>query len=490
MSNVSSANRPGDQPINRLDSPWALGIMLGVTAVTGGVVLAFGGPLAALAILMAGAAAFVVLRDIEIGFWGVIGVVCLLPFATLPVDIGLTPTFLDLALGAVVGIWALGIVTGQQRTVITAPITVPLLLFILIAIFSFIFGLSNGPLTSSLIRRFAEIILSLAFVLVIVDYCRTWERLERLVKVVLLAGAGAAALAIGLWLLPDETANDILNMLTRLGYPGGWVIRYIEENPALAERAIGTAVDPNVLGGLLLMIGALAGPQIVARRSLFPRWLTWTITGLVFIAIILTFSRGAMLGLAAGLGFVALARYRRLLPTMLITAVLLLFLPIMQEYITRFIEGFQGQDLATQMRFGEYKDALILIQRYPIFGVGFAGAPDVDIYLGVANVYLTMAQMMGVIGLLAFLVVIGALLGQAFLYRHIFKASERMDPVWLGLHAAVIGGLAVGMFDRYLFSLDFQHAVTGFWLFVGLAVASTRLGRLATETMFAEIEPI
>ncbi|MFQ5434406.1 MAG: O-antigen ligase family protein [Anaerolineae bacterium] len=459
-------------------NPLLIGILVGGTAVMGGIVLAFGGPLAALALLLAGAAAFVVLRDIEIGFWGVIGVVCLLPFATLPVGIGVTPTFLDLALGAVVGIWALGIVTGQQRTVVTAPVTVPLLIFILIAIFSFIFGLSNGPLTSSLLRRFAEIILSLAFVLVIVDYCRTWERLERLVKVVLLAGAAGSVLAIGLWLLPDETANELLNMLVRLGYPGGWVIRYIEENPELAERAIGTAVDPNVLGGLLLMIGALAGPQVVAKRPLFPRWLTWTITGLVFVAILLTFSRGAMVGLAAGLGFVALARHRRLLPTMAVTAVLLLFLPAMQEYIARFVEGIQGQDLATQMRFGEYKDALILIQRYPIFGVGFAGAPDIDIYLGVANVYLTIAQMMGVIGLASFFVVMGVVLGQAFFNRHIFKASQRLDPVWLGLHAAVIGGLVVGVFDRYLFSLDFQHAVTGFWLFVGLAAASTRLGRL------------
>lgn len=31
----------------------------------------------------------------------------------------------------------------------------------------------------------------------------------------------------------------------------------------------------------------------------------------------------------------------------------------------RFIEGIQIQDLATQMRLGEYKDALILIGRHP-----------------------------------------------------------------------------------------------------------------------------
>jgi hypothetical protein len=41
--------------------------------------------------------------------------------------------------------------------------------------------------------------------------------------------------------------------------------------------------------------------------------------------------------------------------------------------VAHFVEGLQGQDLATQMRFGEFKDAFILIERHPL-GVGFAGA--------------------------------------------------------------------------------------------------------------------
>ena len=138
------------------------------------------------------------------------------------------------------------------------------------------------------------------------------------------------------------------------------MIRYIEENPALAERAIGTSVDPNVLGGLLLMIGALAGPQLVSPEPLFSRRITALIIGLIFVALILTFSRSAMLGLAAGLLFVTVVRHRRLLPYMLAAAILLLLLPVAQEYVNRFAAGFQGQDLATQMRFGEYKDALTL----------------------------------------------------------------------------------------------------------------------------------
>ena len=128
-----------------------------------------------------------------------------------------------------------------------------------------------------------------------------------------------------------------------------------------------------------------------------------------------------------------------------------------------------------------YRDAVSLIQRYPIFGVGFAGSPDIDLYLGVAMVYLTIGQQMGVLGLLAFFSVIGTVFGYAYFNRHIFAANEDLDPVWLGLHAAVFSGLVAGIFDHYLFNLEFLHAVTIFWMLLGMAVAATRLGVLSAE---------
>ena len=109
------------------------------------------------------------------------------------------------------------------------------LVFILVALFAFIFGLGNGPLTANLLRHFAELILSLGFVLVIIDFFSTWERIERIVQVIIIVGAAAATMGIILWLLPDMMANDLLNTLQRIGYPGGLVIRYIEENPELSE---------------------------------------------------------------------------------------------------------------------------------------------------------------------------------------------------------------------------------------------------------------
>ncbi|MFZ0547415.1 MAG: O-antigen ligase family protein [Candidatus Promineifilaceae bacterium] len=466
---------------NLTNSSWLIGLVAGLIAIVGGIILAVGGPIAAVAVILAITAAFVVLQNLELGFWGIIAVITLLPFATVPVDIGLTPTLLDLALGATIGVWALRIVTGRQRTMLTTPITLPLVIFIVVAVFAFIFGMSNGPLTSNLLRHFAELILSLGFVLIVIDFCSEWVRVERLVKVILLTGAGAAVIGIVLWVLPDFTANDILNVLQRVGYPGGFVIRYIEENPALSERAIGTSVDPNALGGLLLMIGALAGPQLVAKRPTFPRWIILGIIGLIFLCLVLTFSRGAMLGLMAGLGYIAVLRYRRLIPYLAVAGLLFLLLPFTQDYIGRFLEGVQGTDLATQMRFGEYRDAFSLISRYPLFGVGFAGSPDIDLYLGVASVYLTIGQQMGFLGLFSFAAVILTVFGYAYFNRQHFKRNVQMDPVWLGLHAAVVGGLVAGVFDHYLFNIDFHHAVTVFWFLVGLAVATTRLGSVEAK---------
>lgn len=468
-------------------SPLFVGLAAAAFAIAGGFILAYGGWFAGVALLVGAIGAWLVLRDMELGLWATFGVVCVLPFATLPIDIGLTPTFLDCALGAFAGVWLLRLVTGQQRRVVMAPITLPVVIFIIVAIFAFIFGLQNGPFTPTLARKFAELLLSIGMVVVVVDYCRTWTQLERVTGIALLGGGAAAVLAIGLWVLPDETANTLLNYLARLGYPGGWVIRYIEENPALSERAIGTSIDPNALGGLLTLFGALTVPQIFAEKAIFGRKLTLTITGLIYIAILLTFSRGAFLALAAGVGYVAILRYRKLIPVGMGLVALLFILPFTQAYVVRLIQGLTffdqaNTDLASQMRIGEFRDAWSLIVRYPTFGVGFAGSPDIDLYLGVANVYLSIAQQMGFIGLAAFVAIIATLFGYAFLNRHRFKADPSRDPIWLGLHAAVVSGLAAGLFDHYLFNTEFHHTVTAFWLFLALAAASTRLQILDQKT--------
>jgi O-antigen ligase len=458
----------------------AVALLITLIALGGGLLLAFGGPLIAFGLLAALLAAWIVLRSMEVGLWGTLAVICLLPFATLPFKIGITPTFLDITLAAVVAVWLLEFVTGRRRTIANSPLTLPVLLLLLVAIFAFVLGLRHGPLTPTLARNFAELLLSIGFVVVVVDYCRQWHHLERLVQVALLAGGAAGLIAIVLWLLPDTTTNTLLNALTRVGYPEGQVVRYIEENPALSERAIGTAIDPNALGGLLTLFGALALPQLLTSRPLLPRWLIWLISGAIVLALLLTFSRGAFLALGVAAFAIAIARYRQLIPLGMGGLALLFVLPFSRGYVLRLVQGlmfwdYHSTDLASQMRVGEFRDALTLIGRYPLFGVGFAGSPDIDLYLGVANVYLAIGQQMGLLGLAAFAAIFIALFRTAWQMRHAARLNSRHDALWLGLHAAVIGGLATGLFDHYLFNTRFHFTVTAFWLMVGMAAASNRL---------------
>ena len=118
----------------------------------------------------------------------------------------------------------------------------------------------------------------------------------------------------------------------------------------------------------------------------------------------------------------------------------------------------------------------LMILPYRDFVLRDTGGPRVSTFYVITTVH-------AVVGLFAFAAVILTVFGYAFLNKRYFKGHNRTDPVWLGLHAALIGGLAAGIFDHYLFNLEFHHAVTIFWLIVGLATAATRVGaELAKET--------
>ncbi|MBP7694780.1 MAG: O-antigen ligase family protein [Anaerolineales bacterium] len=453
-----------------------LGLALALTAVAVGALLGFAGPLIAVGVVAGLAASLLALSHLEVGLWATIAIITLLPFGGVPFKIVFTPTFLDLAMAVVLLVYGLEWMTGRRRRLTLTPAHGVIAVFLALMLFSFTAGLPNGPLTANLLRQFGEMLLSIGFVVILVDYVSEQATLDRLVRVLLVGGTLAAVLGIGLYLLPDPAAESALSALRVFNYPAGGVLRYIEDNPANAERAIATSVDPNALGGMLAMLGALAAPQLLTRRSVFGRrWLAAGVFGLLLTCLLLTFSRGALTALAAGLLFIALLRYRRMVVVLALGAALILVLPVTQDYVTHFLSGLLGQDLATQMRFGEYKDALTLIGRYPWLGVGFAGTPEKDIYLGVSNAYLLIASKMGLVGLAGFAAVIAAVMGWALARRRRVYQDEALTAVWLGLLAGLVAALTVGLVDHYFFNLAFQAAGALFWIFIGLSLAATRL---------------
>jgi O-antigen ligase len=128
------------------------------------------------------------------------------------------------------------------------------------------------------------------------------------------------------------------------------------------------------------------------------------------------------------------------------------------------------------MRLGEYKDAFILIGRHPWIGVGFVGTPESSLYIGVSNVYLLMAEEMGLIGLATFLVILAIFFWQAWKAWPNLSHQAGLEAILLGLIASLVGILVGGLLDHYFFNLSFPHSVSIFWMYLGLAMATIRFG--------------
>jgi len=419
---------------------------------------------------------FYLLTNINAALYSLVGLMFLLPSGTLPFEIGFTPTLMDVVIGVFLVVYLTQWMTRQRQNLKLTSVHLLILLYMMWLIFSFALGLRHSSITLTALRQFVGTLLSIGLTFILVDLLREPQQLRRLVLVILIAITIQALIAIGLYFLPDNFANTLLNLLGRLGYPQGNVIRYIEQNPALPERAIGTWIDPNSLAGIVAIAAVMIAPQVFAKQPVLKyRWLTFIALGIVAVALILTFSRSSVLAFVAGLAVIGFARYRRYLPILVLVFAGALLLPQAQDYLYRFVEAFTAQDLSTQMRIGEWTDSLRLISRYPVFGVGFTGTPEIDIYTDVANMYLMMANQIGLVGVFIFLLTMMSV----FIYGGVAwgraKHDEALDSIHLGYHAALVTGLINAIADLYFFRLEYQGSITWFWMVVALCIASSRL---------------
>ncbi len=145
------------------------------------------GPLIALAFAVALVGGALIILDTHWGFVALAGVVFVLPFASLPFSIGFKPTFLDVALGALFFVWLVKLAIGQERQFIASPLGVPISLFILMAIFSFVYGMTHSSANSFFIRRFAEILLGICLFFVAVNSVRTEDEMAWVLRWLMLA---------------------------------------------------------------------------------------------------------------------------------------------------------------------------------------------------------------------------------------------------------------------------------------------------------------
>ena len=242
-----------------------------VLAGGAGAIVTLGPVWAGFAALLALVAGYAMLRS-ALKFAAVFAVITLLPFGTLPFKAAFTPTFLELTLVVLLVVWGLRQLAIPEYELRISPLGGPILAFLGLTVFSLLLG-ANGLPDNLTLHNYLKFVLGVLLFFSVLNTVRTPADLRWALRALIIGGALAAAIGIVLRQINPQTALRILVAFGRVGYPtGGRVLRYIEDDPARAERAIGLSVDPNSFAGLLALLCALTASQLWARRPVLPRW--------------------------------------------------------------------------------------------------------------------------------------------------------------------------------------------------------------------------
>lgn len=481
---MSSINRPANRserltvsafprPANLLpDSPLVLPILV-ILTLAGAVGVGWSavtlGMFKTAALLLAAGALVILISDVRAGLWSVLAVATLLPFAVVPVRLGLTLTLLEAALLVTLGVWLLCLMLRRNERLRAGPAALGVIALLAVTLFAFLLGVGRGYTTQTF-HDYFKFVLAIVLFFAVWNAARTSDDVKRLVVVLVIGATSAATLGLALYAAGAAVTLNALARLIPYGYPSGRIVRYIEDDPTKPMRMVSTSVDPNSFGGLLAVALVLAVTQVVARYPIVPRWLSGASAGVLGMAMLLTFSRGAWVAAAVGLALITVLRYRWLAAPGVLAGIAALVFGLGATFLQRMWLGLTLQDPATKLRLAEYRNALEIIREHPVFGVGFGDAPSIDLQAGVSSIYLTIAERMGLVGLAVFLGAVG------IIWLAGFRAwSQNADSVsgdlMLGLLAALTAALAVGVLDHYYFNITFPHMAALFWTVCGLIMA-------------------
>jgi len=254
--------------------------------------------------------------------------------------------------------------------------------------------------------------------------------------------------------------------------------------PELSTRVYATLENPNVLGEYLgLTIPLLAGYFFASGKFGHKLFLV-AVLFMLIVCMVLTFSRGAWLGLAVSVFIYALFKEPRLLALFIILAILSpMFLP--SVVMNRIASIGSLEDSSNAYRITIWKAALRMIKDYWLTGVGLgltafsrvyrdymiAGASAIHAH----NLYLEICLELGVIGIFALLWMV--LRGFSEAMSGMMK-NDKISYITTGIVAALVGHLFHGLFDYVWYS---PRIVIAFWMFLGMMSALASGCRTSTD---------
>jgi O-antigen ligase len=345
-------------------------------------------------------------------------------------------------------LWTLELVSGRGAPVFLPPLTMGLGLLFVPAVASLFTAIDYTYGVFELVRM-GEMFL---FFLVVANYLRTDRQLGACLGILGVGIILQAVLALIQFMWPWKAYD----FLSSLGIYMG-ISHARPYDPTSPVRACGTTGYCNSLAGFL----ELVVPVFVAVYFYSPvakRWRGWffLLFGMAAAALVVTYSRGGMLGMGVAMVSLLILGYRRF-PALgrrawRISAVvgvqLAVILALFSKALLIRLSFYLGQSLSMEddVRVALVRDAFEMIRHHPVTGVGLNNFPEAfslyevsglkfDINFPVHNTWLLIAAEQGLLGLGIFLIFM------LYIYRTVRRALRDVSP----FRAAVAVGLGAGL---------------------------------------------
>lgn len=387
---------------------------------------------------------------------------CFLPAALAP----LLPTMAVLGLTAVAFCsLALSLVRDRTRQLAWSPINRYVILYAAVYLAGTLFSISlKASLNSGL--------LSVAFILfavVLFNGVETRGQLDALLTAVVLAAAAVSCLGI-------------VQYIFRWGYQSeAWVDS--DMFSTIQFRVSSTLKNPNMLGQYLILMVPLGGAKLLTARSWKARAFWFGCCGALCLCMLLTFSRGAWLGLLfAGAAFFVLLNPRLML--LFPVALVGLYFVLPPSVIERFTSIGNLSDASTSYRVYIWMGTLAMLKDYWLCGIGpgteaFNMVYPAYSYNGIIaphshNLFLQIVSDAGVAALGVFLLLL-------FVFFRMMCAALHREKDWtsrllqIAVTAGVFGFMVQAMTDYSFYN---YLVLFVFWTYLALGALCARRSSL------------
>lgn len=391
---------------------------------------------------------------------------CYAPFLTVPIVLALFATSLFQVLGLIGVLLLLGLRWGAYGAPIARTrINLPLFVVLIMVAFS----LSMSPVPTLAVSAACKIVAGVLVFYVVFDNINSVSDMWRITALLVMGGLGLAYVATG-------TAQWMNNKIF------SWDEFYNQEwfrfGPELNPNRIAGMIVPMVPVALCLMFSRVRRYQILGAIGVGP----------MLLVLVLLQARGALIALAIGLVLFLCLAQPRLTPVLVIVisagAILFTLIPSLIPRSLLALDSAASLPLSLAYRADLWKRSLLFLVESPFIGTGLAAFPTLaeqhPIFQGIYtystphNTYLQVGLDIGILGALAFMLIVGIALYTLWqAYR-----NQLAPPLAIGLLTA----LTVLALDGIV-GVVFWASKNGviLWVLLSLAVAFFKLAKGQTD---------